>query len=41
MSAFLRKPVLGTGFTHGSAALVLAIAPAFWAVFDLILVVTP
>jgi hypothetical protein len=39
--AFLRKPVLGTGFTQGDAALVVAIAPAFWALFDLILVVTP
>lgn len=41
MIALLRKPVLGTGLTRGGAALIAAIAPAFWAVFDLILVVTP
>ncbi|WP_268795596.1 hypothetical protein [Sphingomonas sp. Leaf242] len=41
MIAILRKPVLGTGLTHGGAAMIVAIAPAFWAVFDLILVVTP
>lgn len=41
MTALLRRPVLGTGLTSGGALAIVALAPAFWAVFDLILVVTP
>jgi hypothetical protein len=40
MSA-LRKPVLGTGLTWGGGVAILLVAPAFWAIFDLVLVVTP
>jgi hypothetical protein len=41
MTGLLRKPVFGTGLTQGGALAIVAIAPAFWTIFALILVVTP
>jgi hypothetical protein len=39
--ASMRKPVFGTDLTWGGGFAILAVGPAFWAIFDLVLVVTP
>lgn len=41
MIASICKPVFGTGLTWIGGLAILAVGPAFWAVFDLVLVVTP